>query len=153
LQADSVRIRDEVRDKTTELARVQQDLAEAREAATRAVADAEAEFHRRLAEAVERPATLLADVTLLRAFLPTSIDSSWESGSGPLHRLPNWPRSAPAVSDRIALQRALTGAFNARGVTPASALRLHAAIMAGLLPVVIGNGGLAALAAYAHAVC
>lgn len=64
------------------------------------------------------------------------------------------PRSSgDPIKDVATLRRALTSAARARGVDPSLMLQVHAAVAAGLTPVTIGPGALAALAAYADGAC
>ncbi|MCP3170172.1 hypothetical protein [Myxococcus qinghaiensis] len=64
------------------------------------------------------------------------------------HRTPSEP-----LKDVVALRRALTSAARARGVDPSMMLQIHAAIAAGLTPVLLGPAALAALTAYADGAC
>ena len=61
--------------------------------------------------------------------------------------------SAEAIKDAPGLRRALTSAARARGIVPSVMLQVHAAVAAGLTPVALGPGALAALTAYACGVC
>jgi hypothetical protein len=58
-----------------------------------------------------------------------------------------------SIKDVATLRRALTSAARARGVDPSLMLQVHAAVAAGLTPVTLGPGALAALTAYAHGAC
>jgi hypothetical protein len=153
LEMRTARARDELAAKADELERVRQEIGEAREIAARKLSDAEAELTKRFAEVMERPTALLAEVAMLRPFLPKPSDSARASTGRVSSGRLSWPRSASAIGDGVALRQALTTAFKARGVAPAPGLRLHAAIVAGLVPIITGSCGLAALAAYAHATC
>jgi hypothetical protein len=58
-----------------------------------------------------------------------------------------------SIKDVAMLRRALTFAARAGGVDPSLMLQVHAAVSAGLTPVTLGPGALAALTAYAHGAC
>lgn len=128
-------------------------LAESRSKAIREGETATRAFEARLVELMKEPGRLLADVAVIRPFLQFGAERSteWPTTEAPLKNL--WPQSAQPIQDRLSLQRSLNLAFKASGIAPTSAIRIHAAIVAGLLPVVIGGAGLAALAAYARVVC
>jgi len=154
LQSEVGRVRGELSTKTTELASAQQSVSEARALADERIAEAEAQLAARLTEAMNTPAALLAQVAVLRPFLPKPTEAARVRGS----RRPSkahlaWPRGASPLGDHVEFLRALNGAFKARGISPAAGRRLHAAIIAGLMPIVTGGSGLAAFAAYAHAAC
>jgi hypothetical protein len=143
-----------------EKAKVQAELANlharvdaAKSAVAAQVRDVEAEVERRIAEVLKRPATLLADVALLRAAFSSPASASQ-------HRAPpmgsteviEWPPSR-RITEVLELRRALTSAFKASGVASSSAMRIHAAIAAGLVPIVSGPRALSALEAYGRVVC
>lgn len=118
-----------------------------------AVREAEAAIEARVLAALDRPMDILAQVSVLRPLLggrggPRS-DAVSEKAT-PV----TWPRArGESLRDRAGLQRALTGAARARGIEPSLMMQLHAAIVARLMPVVLGPGSLAALAAYAYGAC
>ena len=117
------------------------------------VADAEAAVDAKVRAVVERPAGLLGEISVLRPLLGSGGTCVLgDSASTAAPRL-TWSCSGEHVKDAAALRRILTSAARTRGVDPALMLRLHAATMAGLMPVTLGSGALAALAAYADSVC
>ncbi len=112
----------------------------------------------RVRAAIERPISLLAEVSVLRPLIgmvsqnhvtadSTNCDREKQFNIGWLSR----PREV--VKDRTAFKKALISIARARGVDPSIMLPLHAAISAQLVPVVMGPRALACLAAYSHAVC
>lgn len=124
--------------------------------ASRAAEQVEAAVSERVRSALERPAELLAEASVLRPLLghPQKVGTPSPTTSRNWRPALRWTRtSADAISDRAALQRALKAAAQARGVSPGSLLQLHATVAAGLVPVAIGPAALTALAAFAHAAC
>jgi hypothetical protein len=119
-----------------------------------AMKDAEAAIDARVLAALDRPLDLLAEVSVLRPLLGgrtgRSVDAPAPEKNSPI----NWSHTrGESIKDRTGLQRALTSAARARGVEPSLMLQLHAAVAARLMPVALGPGALAVLAAYAHAAC
>lgn len=103
--------------------------------------------------AIERPASLLGQISVLRPLLDIpsgrAAGRRLVAGDAPLV----WSRSGDTVADLVSLRRFLTTAARARGVDPTQMLRIHAAVTAGLMPIALGPGALAGLTAYADAVC
>ena len=66
---------------------------------------------------------------------------------------PAWTSPGRTIKDSAELRRVLSTAFKARGVAPGAAIRIHSALAAGVLPIVVGPTALLALDAYSHAVC
>lgn len=64
-----------------------------------------------------------------------------------------WAPADRIISDSGELRRAMAAAFKARGVAPAAATRIHAAMAAGLIPVVVGPTALLALDAFSRVAC
>ena len=118
-----------------------------------AVKEVEAAIDAGVLAALDRPMDLLAQVSILRPLLGGTHDP--RRNVVPDKETPvNWPRArGRSLQDRASLQRALTSAARDRGVEPSLMMQLHAAIVAGLMPVALGPVGLAALAAYAYAAC
>lgn len=137
-----------------EIAGVNTRVQAAKSAMTAQVQEVEAEVERRIAEVLKRPATLLADVALLRAALSSPADHHRDSAAPPQPTAPcaEW-RSSRQLTDALDLRRALSAAFKANGVAPSAAMRIHAAVAAGLVPIVSGPRALAALEAYGKVVC
>jgi len=115
--------------------------------------DAEAAIDARVLAALERPMELLGEASVLRPLLLGG-RSNTHVDAAP-NRIPiDWSRTrGEPLKDRTGLQRALTSAARARGIDPSLMAHIHAAIVARLMPVTLGSGALAALVAYAHAVC
>lgn len=65
----------------------------------------------------------------------------------------DWLLADQVVRDRLGLRAAISGAFKARGVAPASGMRIHAALAAGLFPILVGPNALSALDAYSQVAC
>lgn len=137
-----------------EIGQAEQQLAGLREDLAKTTSDAEAAIAARALAAFNSPLELLAEVSVLRPFLGAI-------GNGAGIALPKTPAKRPiwssaqgeAIRDRASLRRMLTGAARAKGVDPSQMLRIHAAVSAGMMPVTVGSGGLAALSAYAQAAC
>lgn len=154
------RTRDEVASEERKLDELRRELETLRGRASQAAQEIEDAVGQRVRSALERPAELLAEVSVLR---PLLTHLRQVSGGNPATARETSVSTVPVlrwssggceiVTDRAGLQRALTAAARARGVAPASMLQLHAAVAAGLVPVLMGPGALAILAAYAHAAC
>jgi len=137
-----------------DLKRAKSELEEARTKARVQDAELDAAFAARLAELSKSPAKFLAEVAALRPFIVTSAASVRQTSESNGSMMPHvWTNAPRTVSDRFALQRAFVTTFRGRGIAPTQALRLHAAIVAGILPVLSGPGSMDALLAYAHVVC
>ncbi|MGN7918753.1 hypothetical protein [Lysobacter sp. 22409] len=132
----------------------EQQLAGLREDLAKTASDAEAAIGARALAAFNHPLELLAEVSVLRPFLG-AIGSGAGAGSPKSQvQRPAWSSAqGETIKDRASLRRMLTGAARAKGVAPSQMLRIHAAISAGVMPITVGSGGLAALAAYAQAAC
>ena len=65
----------------------------------------------------------------------------------------DWAPADRVITDSGELLRALAAAFKARGVAPAPTKRIHAAIAAGLVPILVGPTALLALDAYSRVAC
>jgi hypothetical protein len=138
----------------TELEQVNQQVADARVQLTSQVADLETEISSRVAELMDRPGKALADVAILRSLLGAEVSRSPDANPIATSRSPlKWTPASSRIDDRLALQKALLSAFKSVGVAPRHAIRLHAAVVAGLLPVLSGAGALSALLSYARTVC
>ncbi len=122
----------------------------ATDAARAALADAfNAELSRAKAE-LERE---LQDLSSKLSEATASV-APFKGSSGYPSPFAGTPRSpGESIKDVAALRRALTSAARARGVDPSLMLQVHAAVAAGLTPVTLGPGALAALMAYAHGAC
>ncbi len=139
---------------SSELEEARNALLNARQHTATQVEDLDEELSRRLAEIVKRPAGVLSDVAILRSFLSGSGGGTAnERTSPPAIEEAIWVPASVCIENRLELQKCLFAAFKAYGVAPAHAIRIHAALVAGVLPVVTGAGALAALTAYAQVVC
>jgi hypothetical protein len=137
-----------------ELSRLKGELANARSQVTDAVKAAEAAVDDRLRAAIDSPHDLLAEVSVLRPFLGCAATAETRHSLRPAQPALDWVGArGDDVGDKIALSRVLTSAARACGVDPALMLQIHAAVVARLMPVTVGPGALAALKAYADAVC
>lgn len=116
--------------------------------------ETEAAVESRVRAALERPANLLGEISVLRPLLGAGGVRAVESNPATPTPVPlTWSCSGESIKDAVSLRRVLTGTARTRGVDPALMLRLHAATVAGLMPVTLGSGALAALLAYADGVC
>jgi hypothetical protein len=129
----------------------------------------EAEAGARVRGLLTRPDALLAEVALIRAVVPVaeavvpvSEKKVRQPSAPPEPPAPTKRAAAPVIEWRLAerrhgeiakLRQALVAAFRRRGAPPSLAIRLHAAVVARLLPVVAGPGALASLLSYADAAC
>ncbi len=132
----------------------EKDLADSRLRAQGQEAELESALAARLAELRSRPAEWLADVLLLRPFLAGATDNLVPKPVPEgMSAAPAWRAATRTVTDRAGLQRAFATTFKSRGLSPVQALRLHAAVVSNLLPIVSGPGAVDALLAYAQVVC
>lgn len=167
VQAQVARLREEVGALEAAKAGETEALASLRRRAEEEAAEVAAEVERQVSAVLAKPAALLAQVSILRAVLPlappaadtTRLVAATPATTGPRAEGPSaapkalaWARAA-AHSDKVEFQKALNAAFRAEGVAPQNALRLHAAVISGLLPICVGPRGQAALRAYAQAAC
>ena len=115
----------------------------------------DAEIGKKLSEVLDRPAKLLADVAILRAALPLSTPATAGASSGQRARgqQVRWAACETVLTTKTEVMRALASAFTLRGIDPLAAFRIHAALAAGLMPVLVGPLALAALDAYAGVAC
>jgi chaperonin cofactor prefoldin len=129
-----------------------------------------AKVETRLAELMARPGQALTDLAILRAALDVAAGAKLVAGAPPSTRgagdgsvvpasLPPLPSSAAPPSGEVAnlieqaqLRQTLRRAFRARAVPTQAAKVMHAAFLAGAMPVLAGVGASRALEAYAAAV-
>ncbi len=119
----------------------------------------------RLAELINRPEQLLADVAIFRAALSLSSFSQERSidktttheGSG--HQI--YPQASSWFQPKVevtllrepdAVRKALRNAFRERGVPLRAAAVLHNAFLSGAMPVLAGSNAFEALSAYASCI-
>jgi len=69
LEAHATSVRTQLVTSANELLQARQAVGDAREAAARSVSDAEVELTKRLAQVMEKPAALFAEVAIFRGFL------------------------------------------------------------------------------------
>lgn len=137
-----------------ELRKLEERVVEVRRRAEMSASEVEAAVDARVLAAINRPFDLLAEVSVLRPLL--GVPGSGLQSSAVRNEKPRigWSASQiEAIKDRASLRRTLTGVARARGVDPSVMLQVHAAMAAGLMPVVTGFRSLAAIAAYAHGAC
>lgn len=128
------------------------------------VADFETNLAERVKVIMDRPTTFLSEIAVLRAVLTPS--------AAPLDRATVPPRSPgpladagavvvpsrweigalTAVSDEAQLRKRIRDAFRARQLPPRAARLIHAACLAQTVPIVAGDGALAALETYTNCV-
>lgn len=126
------------------------------------VASFEQEVTSRLEEIAQRPQTIFADTAIIRAALAPILGRPGAGGSTAVHvRSPRHDRvsaeSGPGeetshLCDMVAVGKALVEHTNAGELSVYAMLGLHAAFVAGVVPVVMGNHGYDLLRAYASAV-
>jgi hypothetical protein len=76
-----------------------------------------------------------------------------EARTASIVRSLDWTPADRVISDSVDLRTALMTAFRGCGVAPPAAIRIHAAVAAGLLPIVVGPAALLALDVYSRVVC
>jgi hypothetical protein len=123
----------------------------------------EADVGRRVRQILEQPAALLAEVALIRAVVPAvvaptpatplaiAVPTPVTHSKRPRTHASKWQGASRQITEPAQLRQALIASFKARGVAPVSAIRIHAALVAGLMPIVTGPCAAAALEAYADA--
>jgi len=137
-----------------EIGLTEQQLASLREDLEKTANNAEAAIGARALAAFNHPLELLAEVSVLRPFLGATSNSFGIGAPTTQVKRPIWSNAqGETIKDRASLRRLLTSAARAKGVDPAQMLRIHAALSARMMPITIGPGGLAAIAAYAQAAC
>lgn len=132
---------------------LENEIGQLRSQAATAAKDAETAIEASVRAAIDRPWELLANVSVLRPLIGRRKESEAPTGDDAPPRL-HWsqPRGE-SIKDRAAMRTALTRAARFRGVDPALMIQLHAAVVAGVMPVVLGPCSLAMLSAYAYALC
>lgn len=137
-----------------ELRKAEEQLAEFRSQVASAAKEAETAVDARVLAALDRPLDLLAEVSVLRPFFATGGSRIVSTPMSPTSTQLNWSRArGENIKDKASLRRILTSAARARGVDPSIVMQVHAATAAQLMPVTLGPGALAALAAYAFGAC
>jgi len=147
------RLADKLKELETLTANIDRKKAEL-ESIEKTLSEVETTIDARVRAALERPADLLGQVSVLRPLLASG--GARVITDGAASEMPaklDWSCSGESIKDAASLRRILTGAARSRGIEPSLMLRLHAATMAGLMPITLGTGALAALTAYADAVC
>ncbi len=138
-----------------ELRRTEEKLIELKNKEVIVAGETEAAVKARVIEAISRPLDLLAEVSVLRPLL--GIEGSRLTSTPTPKKLRcsvNWSSSrGESINDRVSLRRMLMNAARARGVDPSVMIHIHAATAASLMPVTLGPGALAALAAYSRGIC
>lgn len=130
-----------------ELESAKNDLGRQLESVENSVAD-------RIAELVDDASDLLSESVILRAVgVGTSATTSTKQKQTYTTTDPFGGRSSLTPREQTPASKLLRTAGEAFGVETTVLIRIHAAVRAGLLPVLTGNGGAAALTAYATALC
>ncbi|MFZ3391675.1 hypothetical protein TVH25_00235 [Rhodococcus sp. 7Tela_A2] len=144
LQAERTRIR-------SELDQARRQLSESADAVTRQLESLEDSVTDRIAVLVDGATDLLSDSILFRALgVGSTVGGKAERPTYSTANPFTTVRARPVPQDRPVTQ-VLQGAADAVGVGSTALIRLHAAARAGIIPIVAGNGGSAALSAYATA--
>jgi hypothetical protein len=144
----------ELAEKEKELQKVKGLLANLQGQVASASKEAEEAIDARVLAALDRPLDLLAEVSVLRPFLGSSVSRAASEPPNPKSFRVDWSRSqAESIKDKVSLRRLLTNAARAKGVDPSLMLQIHAAVVGRLMPVTLGPRALSALAAYAHGAC
>ena len=114
---------------------------------TTQVSGFESALHQRINEAMDNVPRLLAEAAVLKPFM--GLPSVPEQR--PVDQ--RWPSPDLKVTELKELKSALIKALRSNGVETTSYQPIHAALRAGLLPVVTGPLAINALQAYSHVVC
>lgn len=120
------------------------------------VQEVEDEVNRRVGEILEKPATLLAEVAILQAVQRGTSNSGPEgvkSQNAKNLQAITWAHSTKIVTNLTELRKLLVTSSKAVGVPTKVCSRIHSAICAGLIPVLMGPRSLKALEAYSRVVC
>jgi hypothetical protein len=120
------------------------------------VQEVEEEVNRRVGEVLEKPSALLAEVAILQAVLRGTNNSTASSNDSSIKRNRHsivWSQSSKVITDQTELRKSLLVSCKAAGVPVRVSGRIHAAIQAGLMPLLAGPRALKALEAYARVTC
>lgn len=152
VRAELVALAAERSNLASEAARVERELATLSSDVDRQLTSLETSVTERVATLVDDATELLADSVLLRA-VGIGAQVRRDAVSSRVGRpFPSVPEQTPRVDNA----RIINELWAARAVSEPDAVvlrRIYAAFQAALLPVMIGNGGRAALAAYAGIAC
>jgi hypothetical protein len=122
-----------------------------------AVRDIEVEVDRRIAEVLEKPATLLAESAILRTVLnePKGRITQSNDPQSDIKKRPSiaWPRSQNVITEFKDFKKLLLRSSKATQVPLKVFWRIHAAISSRLLPVLAGPQSIKALEGYARVAC
>lgn len=154
-----------------EKARLDEEIAELRATLSAQVDELDTVVAQRVTELMARPGRALTELAILRAAVglavmgpkpgtevaPTSTEAGnrVQAPSSLSHLAPSVSgksREAMYLGDQAQLRQALRRAFRARSVSTRAAKMLHAAFLAGVMPVLAGSGAFKALEAYAESV-
>lgn len=152
LRENETKLRSELDELEHALEMKRDELAKIDQSVMRQLDDLDSRVLERVGQAVDNASELLADSVLLRAL-----------GQAPKHGLPSaaarTTRPFRALKGTVTVSKAsefdqfLRASANAYGLPHMALRQIHAAVRAGLIPVVSGNGAGAALAAYAAVAC
>lgn len=135
--------------------KVEKKVSEVRAEVEKKVSNIELEVSKRLKEVVEKPSKIIAEIPILRALLgvtdsgrvPTTSENNLESQNKV------WQRGVKNITEAVEVRRVLTNAFKKRGLAPIGALKIHAAVNAGLIPFVVGPKSFLAIDTYCLVAC
>lgn len=154
MREESVALANEKVEHAAELDRLRSELESTETAVSGQLADLEHTVTERVTDLVDDASGLLAESVLLRAL---GVGASTQAPAIPaaaaplLAWSPGW-RTSPVIEARP-LNESLVSVGRESGIDHSVLQRIHAAVVAELLPVLTGNGATAALTAYATAVC
>ncbi len=135
------------------LEKTQRELESAKNDLSRQLESIENSVADRIAELVDDASDLLSESVILRAVGVGSSATSTQPKQIYTAIDPFSGRSSLTPREKTSVSKLLRAAGEAFGIDATVLNRIHAAVRAGLLPVLTGNGGPAALSAYATAVC
>lgn len=118
-----------------------------------AVKELETEVNNRISEILDKPSELLADVAILNTVFQRPSRELVTQRPATLAQPISWPTTAQLITEFKEFRKVLVKSSRAEGVSPDALTRIHAAIKARLMPLVVGPRALRALHAYARVTC
>ncbi|MGX7729219.1 hypothetical protein ACWPOB_08080 [Rhodococcus sp. 2H158] len=152
LRNDENALRRELADLDRAVTAKRDELTSVARAVDRQLDELESRVVDRVGQAVDNASELLADSVMFRALghaSATPVDPP-KTRTG---RLFGPSKDAVAIDKTAEFDQCLRAAASAYGLPHAALRRIHAAVRAGLVPIVTGNGADAALTAYAKVAC
>ncbi|AKE89966.1 hypothetical protein AAI421_08995 [Rhodococcus aetherivorans] len=143
----------EIAEKRAELDRAKRELGKATASLSQQLESLENSVTDRVAGLVDDATDLLTESVLLRALGVGSAPSDGPVRPPYSTADPFSGRRARSAPEEVPPTQVLHAAAESVGVNPTVLVRVHAAFRAGLIPIMTGNGGLAALSAYATFAC